>query len=83
VVLSGVGTSQIFAVEMNQKPFSLNFEVNPLTLKQHSYSDACAASYAPLTGALNLPCVSVGAGNYNVDMQQRAGGLIFEVTGVR
>jgi hypothetical protein len=54
---------------MQQKPFSLTFEVNPLTLKQHTFKDSCAANYAPMTGLLNLPCVSVGADNYNVDMQ--------------
>jgi len=83
VVPGAFGTSQSFALEMNQKPFSLAFEINPLTLKAHNFYDSCAANYSPLSGLLNLPCVSVGGGTYNVDMQQRPGELIFDVTGVR
>ncbi len=84
VVPSAFGTSQIFALEMLQSnPLSLAFEINPLTLKAHTFQDSCAASYSTLTGLLNLPCLSVGSIDYNVDMQQRLGGLIFDVAGVR
>jgi hypothetical protein len=87
VVPGAFGTSQIFALDMLQmNPLSLAFEVDPLTLRAHTdmpAQDRCAAAYSPASGLLNLPCVSVGADSYNVDMQQRPGGLIFDVTGVR
>jgi O-glycosyl hydrolase len=84
VVPGAFGTSQIFALEMLQSnPFSLSFEVDPLTLKAHDFQDNCAANYAPMTGLLNVPCVSVGTDRFDVDMQQRPGGLIFDVTDVR
>ncbi len=84
VVPGAFGTSQIFALEMLQSnPLKLAFEVNPLTLRQHHFKDDCAANYSSSNGSLNLPCVSVGTTNYNVDMQQRPGGLHFDVTGVQ
>lgn len=84
IVPGAFGITQIFALEMQQSnPSILSFEVDPLTLKQHDFRDNCAANYAPAGGLLNLPCVSVDANSYDVDMQQRPGSLIFDVTGVR
>ncbi len=84
VVPGAFGIPQIFALEMRQSnPLSLAFEVDPLTLKAHTFQDNCAAGYSPVTGSLNLPCVFVGTVDYSVDMQQRPGGLIFDVSGVR
>jgi len=58
----------------------LDFEVNPLTLKPHTFKDSCLATY---TGTLNVPCVEVGTTSYNVDFIQRPDSLIFGVSNVR
>jgi PKD repeat protein len=85
VIVPGTfGSSQIYAVEMNTtQAFSQTFEVNLLTLKQHYFQDSCAANYSPISGFLKLPCVSEGMKNYAMDMQQRRGSFIFDVTEVR
>jgi hypothetical protein len=85
VILPGTfGSSQIYAVEMNTtQAFSQTFEVNLLSLKQHYFQDSCAANYSPISGFLKLPCVSEGIKIYAMDMQQRRGSFIFDVTEVR
>jgi PKD repeat protein len=73
--------SQIYAAELNRiNPLQLDFEVNPLTLKPHTFKDSCLATY---TGTLNVPCVEVGTTSYNVDFIQHPNTLIFGVSNVR
>jgi uncharacterized protein YjdB len=83
IVPGALGSSQIFAVEMNTQPFSQTFKVDLPTLRQHNFQDSCAANYSPISGNLKFPCVFDGTKNYAMEMQQRRGSLIFDITGVR
>ncbi len=83
IVHGALGSSQIFAVEMNTQPFSQTFKVDLPSLRQHNFQDSCAANYSPISGSLKLPCVFDGTKNYAMEMQQRRGSLIFDITGVR
>lgn len=83
IVPTGFGMEQIMAVNFDQKPLTLAFEVNPATLKVHTFKDACVATYSMLTGMLNIPCVMVEEKQYNADLKQRPNTLIFDVIDVR
>ncbi len=78
------GIRRIMAAELRQQPFTLGFELNPLTMASHDFRDECLAGYSAETGQLHLPCIQVpGYPDYDVDMQQKSGALLFDVINIR